>query len=351
MRSLEVSIATGASGPVLVLAGEADFTSITRLDEALTAQISGQAVQLTIDAANLRYADSASMRTLVMAAMKVRTRAGSVTLLDPQPPVARMLDLLCVDEMFSIRDRAAGETHPAPARTAADGGGPPSRSDNPRSIFRRTGRGLTHGTAGLLTRRNRSRHVRISQGQVRDHGHRFRSGTAFSAARGTNPESSCSHRSAYRAAITAGVNLRAACSRHSRGSKPARSGQKRLIRAWCRHVVRPPRALPDRGTLRLRPRSPGSGRGPFTSTWEKQWETILANESGPKAGVEGVAEDVKGRAKEAAGAVSGNESLKQEGEAQQDKAAAQRDVAAKEAEAEKARAEAGAAEAEQRSHQ
>jgi uncharacterized protein YjbJ (UPF0337 family) len=81
-------------------------------------------------------------------------------------------------------------------------------------------------------------------------------------------------------------------------------------------------------------------------------EDIVANEeSGPKAGVEGVVEDVKGRAKEAAGAVTGDESLKQEGEAQQDKAAAQRDVAAKEAEAEKARAEARAAEAEQRSHQ
>jgi anti-anti-sigma factor len=102
----------GASGPVLVLAGEADFTSITRLDEVLTAQVSGQAVQLTIDAANLRYADSASMRTLVMAAMKARTRAGSVTLLDPQPAVARVLDLLCIDAMFSIRHRTAGDTHP-----------------------------------------------------------------------------------------------------------------------------------------------------------------------------------------------------------------------------------------------
>ncbi len=77
----------------------------------------------------------------------------------------------------------------------------------------------------------------------------------------------------------------------------------------------------------------------------------MADESGPKAGVEGVVEDVKGRAKAAAGAVSGNESLKQEGEAQQHKAAAQRDVAAKEAQAETARAEASAAEAEQRSHQ
>jgi hypothetical protein len=45
-----------------------------------------------------------------MAAMKVRTRAANGTLLDPQPPVARMLDLLCVDEMFSIRCRASGES-------------------------------------------------------------------------------------------------------------------------------------------------------------------------------------------------------------------------------------------------
>ena len=77
----------------------------------------------------------------------------------------------------------------------------------------------------------------------------------------------------------------------------------------------------------------------------------MTNESGPEAGAEGVVEDIKGRAKEAAGAVTGNESLKQEGAAQQDKAAAQRDAAAKEAEAEKARMQARAAETEQRSHQ
>jgi anti-anti-sigma factor len=109
---LDVWAATGASGPVLVLAGEADFTSVARLDEALTGQISGQAVQLTIDATNLRYADLASIRTLVEAAMKVGTRNGSVTLLNPQPSVARMLDLPCADEMFSIRCRTAGEAQP-----------------------------------------------------------------------------------------------------------------------------------------------------------------------------------------------------------------------------------------------
>ena len=105
MSSLRVSVVSGESGPVLVLAGEADFTSVARLDEALATQTSGQAVQLTIDATNLRYADSASVRTLVMAAMRVRTRAGSVTLLNPQPAVARMLDLLCLDEIFAVRSQ------------------------------------------------------------------------------------------------------------------------------------------------------------------------------------------------------------------------------------------------------
>jgi anti-anti-sigma factor len=103
LSSLQVSVVSGESDPVLVLAGEADFTSITRLDEALAAQVSGRAVRLTIDATNLRFADTASVRTLALAAIKARTQSGSVTLLNPQPPVARVLNLLCVEEVFAIR--------------------------------------------------------------------------------------------------------------------------------------------------------------------------------------------------------------------------------------------------------
>ena len=73
-------------------------------------------------------------------------------------------------------------------------------------------------------------------------------------------------------------------------------------------------------------------------------------ETGPKAGVKGVIEDAKGKAKEAAGVITGDSDLEKEGEAQQEKADAQEDVAKKEAEAEKARAEAEAKEAEQDAH-
>lgn len=79
---------------------------------------------------------------------------------------------------------------------------------------------------------------------------------------------------------------------------------------------------------------------------------LMAGEnSGPAEGVEGVVEGVKGKAKEAAGAVIGNDNLKREGQAQQDKAESQREVAKKEAEAEKARADAAADEARQRAQQ
>ena len=75
------------------------------------------------------------------------------------------------------------------------------------------------------------------------------------------------------------------------------------------------------------------------------------NDTGPEAGIKGVVEGVKGKVKEAAGALTGQDELRKEGQAQQEKAEAQRDVAVKEAEAEKARVVAEAREAEQRSHQ
>ena len=74
-------------------------------------------------------------------------------------------------------------------------------------------------------------------------------------------------------------------------------------------------------------------------------------DTGPESGAKGAVEGIKGKAKEAAGVVSGNTDLEREGEAQQDKAESQRDVAAKEAEAEKARGEAAGHEAEQRANQ
>lgn len=51
------------------------------------------------------------------------------------------------------------------------------------------------------------------------------------------------------------------------------------------------------------------------------------HKSGPEAGASGIVEEIKGKAKEAAGAVTGNDRMRDEGRAQQDKADAERTVA------------------------
>jgi len=77
----------------------------------------------------------------------------------------------------------------------------------------------------------------------------------------------------------------------------------------------------------------------------------MARDSGPESAAKGITEDLKGKAKEVVGEVTGDESKEREGRAQQDKAQSQRDVAKKEAEADAARSEAAVHEAEQRAHQ
>ena len=79
--------------------------------------------------------------------------------------------------------------------------------------------------------------------------------------------------------------------------------------------------------------------------------SMTEKNSGPAEGVKGIVEDVKGKAKETVGTVTGRDDMVREGKAQQDKADAQQDAAKKEAEAEAARGGAKAAEERQKREQ
>ena len=90
---LEASVADGASGPVIMLYGEADLTSVEQLTALITVQLSGGTRHLTIDVSGLSFADSATMQALGLAARTLKERGGTLVLLDPQPAVARLLAL------------------------------------------------------------------------------------------------------------------------------------------------------------------------------------------------------------------------------------------------------------------
>jgi anti-anti-sigma factor len=106
---LRASVAAGVSGPVVILSGETDLTSAGQLSALIIAQLSGGTRQLTVDVSGLRFADTASIRTLVMAARTLKERGGSLVLLRPQHTLARMLDLLGAAQMFTIRGETYGE--------------------------------------------------------------------------------------------------------------------------------------------------------------------------------------------------------------------------------------------------
>jgi anti-sigma B factor antagonist len=104
-----------------MLTGEADLTSADKLSELLARQLAGGTRQLTIDVSGLRFADSASIRALVLAARTLRERDGSLVLLDPQRPVAKVLALLGADQMVTIRGGTEATPGPQPGAGGTQG--------------------------------------------------------------------------------------------------------------------------------------------------------------------------------------------------------------------------------------
>jgi anti-anti-sigma factor len=111
--ALESSVAAGESGPVIVLSGESDLMSAGQLSELLSAQLSTGAQNLMVDVSELSFADSASVRALVLAARTLRERGGKLVLIRPQRTVARVLDLMGVTELLVVQGAAEQAEHQA----------------------------------------------------------------------------------------------------------------------------------------------------------------------------------------------------------------------------------------------
>jgi len=106
---LEINVVAGETGPVLVLSGESDLTTLDQLNSALDKQLWADARFLTVDLSGLRFADSATVAALAQTARTLRDQGGRLELLRPQPAVARVLDLMGIDQILTVRDPASGK--------------------------------------------------------------------------------------------------------------------------------------------------------------------------------------------------------------------------------------------------
>ena len=127
MSLVDMTVAAGDSGPIIFLAGEADNSSATQLNEVLAAQVSAQTGHLTIDLTNLWSADPATAQALMLAALIVKVRSGNVMLLNLQEPAARVLDHPRTAETFTIRVPVPAEVRRATSRDGHQAEGSPGQ--------------------------------------------------------------------------------------------------------------------------------------------------------------------------------------------------------------------------------
>jgi anti-anti-sigma factor len=97
-------VAAGECGPLISLAGEADVTTAAQLTDVITAQLATGTMYLTVDTAELSFADSMTISILTGAARTLKELGGRLVLLRPQSHLIRILTILGADQVLTIHD-------------------------------------------------------------------------------------------------------------------------------------------------------------------------------------------------------------------------------------------------------
>ena len=123
---LNVRVEEGRSfTKTLVLEGRLDSETVEALDRELEAVLSSAVKVVVFSLSGLEYISSAGLRSLFKAQKSMKARSGQVLIVDPQPPVQKVFDIVQatdVNEVFrsvaeldayldAMQKRVTGEDH------------------------------------------------------------------------------------------------------------------------------------------------------------------------------------------------------------------------------------------------
>jgi anti-anti-sigma factor len=101
--SLKIRVEEGRSlTKTLVLEGRLDHESVADFDQQLDAVLGSAVKVVVLDLGQLEYITSAGLRSIFRAQKVMQARAGKAVLLNPQPPVQKVLDIVKVAELGSV---------------------------------------------------------------------------------------------------------------------------------------------------------------------------------------------------------------------------------------------------------
>jgi len=86
----------------LVLAGRLDHESVEAFDERLEAVLGSTARVVVFDLTDLEYITSAGLRSMFRARKVMSDRGGKCMLLNPQPQVLKVLEIVKVPELGAV---------------------------------------------------------------------------------------------------------------------------------------------------------------------------------------------------------------------------------------------------------
>ncbi len=96
-----VTISTLEGGGSLVTAaGELDLATVPDLEDTL--ERADPAGRLVLDLSGLTFLDSSALRLLIATIRRVDEAGGSISLVAPEPGVARVLEIAAIDKMVAV---------------------------------------------------------------------------------------------------------------------------------------------------------------------------------------------------------------------------------------------------------
>ena len=102
MDELRISVTTEPAYTLVTLAGECDLHTGRRLRDVLTTEVSRGARRMILDLSGLSFMDSTGMQVLLGVRTVLNVRNGTLSLVAPQPVVARILELTGADQYLPV---------------------------------------------------------------------------------------------------------------------------------------------------------------------------------------------------------------------------------------------------------
>jgi anti-anti-sigma factor len=99
---LRISVTAGPAYTLVTLAGECDLHTGRQLRDVLTSEVSRGARRMILDLSGLTFMDSTGMQVLLSVRTVLTVRNGTLSVVAPQPVVARILELTGADQYIAV---------------------------------------------------------------------------------------------------------------------------------------------------------------------------------------------------------------------------------------------------------